>query len=372
MKLIIAALVVYLIYTIQSKLYRKYWNRELNISLSFSGDIARVGDKLFLYEVIENAKSIPLPILNIKFVTSKTLAFSDEEKAAISDNYYRNDYFSLLGNERLKRKLSFTTTKRGFFSIDELRITSKDLFLTKTFADIMPNKTRLTVLPERLSTRPFALIRDQLLGNYPVSRLTPPDPFTFRGIRNYQPYDTFKSINWKASAKMDALMVNEYQATSANEVSIYLNLRPYMKSHKEQLAEHSIRIASTIAADLMEHEVDVSFHTNAYDIEAYEEDTSLPTLSFGHGSEHLQNLDIILARLDIKRKTADMMRLLDDQINDCNTTRSHILISTYRDDALFEFYRTHKETERIYWIIPELPSAEIKLHDDGIIRWDME
>ncbi len=372
MKLIIASVVVYLIYMIQSKLYRKYWNKSLTISLDFSADIARVGDKLELKEVIENTKTIPLPVLNIKFVTSKTLAFSDAESSAVSDNYYRNDYFSLLGNERLTRKLPFTTTRRGFFRIDEFRITSKDLFLTRTFADIMPNNTTLTVLPERLSPRPFTLIRDQLLGDIPIEKLTPPDPFTFRGIRSYQSYDAFRSINWKASAKMNTLMVNEHQATSANEVNIYLNLCPYTKSNAQKLSEHSIKVASTIACDLIDHEVNISFFTNAYDIETDPEDDTLPYLSFGHGREHLQSLDILLARLDTKRKTADMMTLLTEHIDNADKGISHIIISTYRDDALYELFNSKKTEKKIFWIIPELPSAQIKMNSDGIIRWDME
>ena len=45
----------------------------------------------YTFCVIENNKPLPLPILNVKFATSRSFIFAEEENANVSDRYYRND-----------------------------------------------------------------------------------------------------------------------------------------------------------------------------------------------------------------------------------------------------------------------------------------
>ena len=230
MRLIIALVVMILLYSIQSHLYRKYWNMGLDIRLAFSKDTANIGEQVVLTEVIENRKALPMPILHVKFRTARTFIFEDNENAQTTDHYYRNDVFSILGKQKVTRQLPFLATHRGYFSITELHITSKDLFLTTSFADILPNDTALYVLPDRLQTKHFSSMHEQMLGDFHTHRQSMEDPFAFAGIRPYQTFDTMRSINWKTTAHMGTLMVNQYQPATSNEVRIFLNLTPYMKS----------------------------------------------------------------------------------------------------------------------------------------------
>jgi uncharacterized protein (DUF58 family) len=50
------------------------------------------------------------------------------------------------------------------------------------------------------------------------------DPFEYRGMREYQPYDDMKSINWKATAKTGDFKVNLHDFTTVRSVRIFLNL----------------------------------------------------------------------------------------------------------------------------------------------------
>lgn len=395
MRLLIALAVVVAVYVIQFKLYHKYWNMGLNVRIDFSGKAVSVGDELDLVEVVENDKSLPLPIINIKFATSRTFKFAEEENANVSDHYYRNDVFSILGNQRITRRLSFKTTARGTFRINELQATSKDLFLRHTFAHIYSNDTTVMVMPKRIPMKDFPSMRMKLMGDNMIDRVDPPDPYAFRGIRPYQSYDTMRSINWKASAHMNELMVNQYQATTDNEMRIYLNLTPYMKSNADRLAEHSISIVSTLAADCMSHGIRVGFVTNGYDIDSEAEGTSQvsvadkdiitdgnidednlykrdthPVLEPGYGREHMRSLDIMLARIDLKKKASDFLEVVRTGFVEDERCVTHVIISTYRDDALYGFFGEHCKRDNMIWIIPELPAANVDIRYEGMYRWD--
>ncbi len=367
MRLLIALTVVMLLYGIQAFLYRRHWNTNLKVFLSFSRDVVNIGDQVVLTEVIENKKSLPLPILHVKFKTSRTFDFDEKENAQITDHYYRNDVFSILGRQRVTRKLPFTTTHRGYFAITELHITSRDLFLTKTFANVLPNQTALYVFPKLLALQPFPAMHEQMLGDFHTHRQSIEDPFAICGIRKYQSFDTMKSINWKATAHTGMLMVNQFEPATSNEVRIFLNLTPYVTSFTDGLSEHAINIANTVGCAFIEDNVDVSLHTNVYDIV-----TKKPSqLYAGHSMEHKTSLSRILSRIDLHQKCSDFMELITTSIRQEDHPVSYIMISTYRDDSLFSFFEGCLKKENIYWIIPEYAYADVHFKNSNIMKWEL-
>lgn len=367
MRLVIALVIVMLLYSIQSRLYRKYWNLGLGIRLAFSKDTANIGEQVMLTEVIENKKALPLPILHVKFRTARTFTFEDNENAQTTDYYYRNDVFSILGKQKVTRQLPFVTTHRGYFPINELHLTSKDLFLTRSFASVLPNDTALYVLPERLGLEHFSSMHEQMLGDFHTHRQSMEDPFAFAGIRPYQTFDTMKTINWKATAHTGMLMVNQFQPATSNEVRIFLNLTPYMKAYADGLFEHAINIANTIGAAFIDDSIDVSLCTNAYDILTGEQ----PYLAAGHSADHKLTLARMLSRIDIKQRCSDFMELLRNCIKKENHPVSYILISTYRDEALLSFFESFTADDNMYWIIPEYSYTDINYANHRIMKWEL-
>lgn len=73
------------------------------------------GESCELLETIENRKLLPLPVLKVKFQVSRQLAFEDAgTESSVTDQYYRNDVFSVRPYTRHIRSLRFTCKKRGF------------------------------------------------------------------------------------------------------------------------------------------------------------------------------------------------------------------------------------------------------------------
>lgn len=86
-----------LLWEIQSVWYAKHWDEELFVSLAFSRKSTVRGESCELLETIENRKLLPLPVLKVKFQVSRQLAFEDAgTESSVTDQYYRNDVFSVL------------------------------------------------------------------------------------------------------------------------------------------------------------------------------------------------------------------------------------------------------------------------------------
>ena len=117
MHFIIVLFLAIIIYMLQLYFYKRDWAKGLSVDISYSREDACVGDQVELIETITNEKALPLPVLSVKFKSSKTFVYDDMNNAAISDHYYRNDIFSVSGNQKIVRKQVFTTTQRGFFVI---------------------------------------------------------------------------------------------------------------------------------------------------------------------------------------------------------------------------------------------------------------
>lgn len=126
MNLIVALVIASLVYIVQKRLYAKWWNRNLDVTISFEDTCVREGDASALTEVIYNGKFLPLPVFHVKFSTDRSFRFADTENTVVTDSYYRNDVFSVLGYRKITRRLPFQTGKRGLYGIPSLNMTARD------------------------------------------------------------------------------------------------------------------------------------------------------------------------------------------------------------------------------------------------------
>lgn len=190
-----------LLYLGQKYVYAKIWQRDLKVSLSFREDGIWEGQESELSEIIENRKRLPLTMLKVKFQTDRHLVFADTKGSRTTDRYYRNDIFQIGRLEKVTRALHFTGGRRGYYTIQEADLVASDLFLTAQYTATTPiEHCSLYVYPKPFSHPDFKRSLKQLNGEVLAKRHLLEDPFEYRGIRDYQPQDDLKSINWKATA----------------------------------------------------------------------------------------------------------------------------------------------------------------------------
>ena len=234
-----------LLWEIQSVWYAKHWDEDLFVSLSFSRKSTVRGESCELLETIENRKLLPLPALKVKFQVSRQLAFEDAgTESSVTDQYYRNDVFSVRPYTRHIRSLRFTCKKRGFYSINGLDVVAGDLFLTHELPKSLPVDSQLYVYPRPFRGMDFNGALRQLSGEVATKRHLQEDPFEYLGIREYTPRDTLRDVNWKATARSGELKVNQKGCTAQRSVRLVVNLEDGAILRQEDLLEASIEMAA--------------------------------------------------------------------------------------------------------------------------------
>jgi uncharacterized protein (DUF58 family) len=371
MKIIAALIGAYLIYILERFLYRRFWKRNLEVELTLSDHKAVEGEQLILYETVRNQKLLPIPVLKVKFTTSRYLSFLDLRDTEVTDRNYRNDVISVMMYQKLTRSLPFLCSKRGFYTIDKLALVCSDLLLESELVTDYDLNVSLYVYPKPIDFAKFEIPFRSMLGTVLTKRFINEDPFEFKNIREYQSYDTMTKINWKASAKTGSLMVNVYDHTASQRIKILLNLEAETLLHYEELEEESIRLAAAFAERFIEQGIPTSVYTNGRDCVTKE----LLKVPAGSGSNHLRSIHETLARIDTSLPIPTFTDALWEELNEINSDDYILLISFYqRKDLLEQLLRLSQDKVDFSWIVPV--NTEVKLTVSGeleyhILSWEI-
>ena len=344
--------------------YSRACLKNVDVKLSISAVTATEGDELYLTEVITNEKWLPLPWLAVKFRVDRELEFADNTAAVVSDMYYRNDLFHILMHQKITRRLKFTCSRRGYYAIRGLEITGWDILMEKKHVRHFDCNTRLTVYPRTLDTIEMDELCVQVYGHLRARFPIYPDPFSFRGIRDYSPQDPLKSINFKASARSADLMVNIRDYENARRVVLLLDLERHIAWYNEALEERAVKIVASLAERLTSQGVPLAFVTNGVSTVSGES----TRMGEGRGLFHMHSILEALAYVDI---SAANIRPFDEIINEIamerNTEPEYWLISAYYDKDISNAFKNLTSCgSRTVWLMP-IPKPSEEEFDDDII-----
>ncbi len=360
------------LYLLQGWLYEYFWGKNLNADVMFTEHAITEGEIGRIQETIVNAKLLPLPMIRVKFEIDRSLQFEEEGNISISDKCYKNDIFSIMLYQKITRTIPFRGTKRGYYSIEQINLVSTDLFMTATLVGIKSVHTNLFVYPKGVDTKQLLIPYRKVMGTLLTRRYAYEDPFEFRGIRDYQPFDRMQDVNWKASAKTGEWKVNIHDYTTRQEVSLLLNLETESMLEYEELKEESIRIVNSLAEWFLLQGISVGLVSNGRDIETKKE---LYMVS-GSGRNHIDMIREQLARLDLSQECREYGEIITEQINSQKKDTLYILISTSQREKLQkEFNKLCEKSKGSMWILPLYSNMEERLVDCPLAesyRWEME
>lgn len=371
MKIISAMLGALLLFLLQQYLYRRFWNKNLSVELKFSDENAVEGDELILYETVINKKLLPLPILRVKFMTSKYLSFLDTNNSKVTDNYYRNDLLAIMMYQKLTRSLSFLCTHRGYYTINNMDLVCCDMFLSFEMVANYDLDIHLYVYPKPVESSKFQTPFQKMLGTVLTKRYINEDPFEFRSIREYQSYDNLKAVNWKASAKTGSLKVNVNDYTASQQIKIFLNLESETIWKHEDIQEESIRIAASFALSFIEQGIPTAIYTNALDVITNE----VLNVPAGSGNNHVRTLLETLTRIDTMQKMPAFVPTIEQELIHASNNDYIIVISAYQKEDLQHLLSDllHNKTE-FSWIIPFNKEVTISVKEDFmsyVVPWEL-
>ena len=309
-KILGMGLIALFLLSIQRSLYARFWQRHLKITVSFGLDHIFEGEQGELKEIIENKKRLPLPMLKVKFKTDRHLQFGNEKGSRTTDQYYRNDIFRIGGGERVTRTLKFNAGKRGYYTVEEISLVASDLFFLSQLVAEQTVKTELYVYPRPCDDSRLRQSLVRLNGEILAKRHLLEDPFEYRGIREYQPYDDMRSINWKATAKTGDLKVNQKNYTALKSVRIFFNIQDNNILKKEESVEMSLRIVATLCMFFLRQGMQVSCYGNGIDIITHN-----PLSIDARASEgQMDTIYRALARIDTGQPTADFTEVFEESL----------------------------------------------------------
>lgn len=342
--------VALLLYLGQKTVYQKVWHKNLRVRLSFQEEGIWEGQESTLSEIIENQKKLPLTMLKVKFQTDRHLLFMDTKGSRTTDKFYRNDIFHIGRMEKVTRVLRFTAGRRGYYTIREADLVASDLFLTAQYtAAIAIDHCSLYVYPKPFSHPEFRQSLKQLSGEVLAKRHLLEDPFEYRGIREYQPMDDLKSINWKATARTGEFKVNQKNYTAEKSVRIFINLEDTGILKKEDCVEASLQIASALLLLFLEQGMQVAVYCNGVDVLHNEP----CILEAGGGIRQREAVLRAFALIDTSKPVRSFSELFGSRLSEASGVIMTCIVSpnVYDDFAsLILQYHTHHPDMK--WFLP--------------------
>lgn len=127
-------------------------------------------------------------------------------------------------------------------------------------------RTRLLVYPRIVPLEQLFLPSRLPFGNLRTRQPLLPDPSRMAGLREYQPGDDPRYINWRSTAHLDQLMVKQFERTRFVPQAIFLDMRPPgMQYSWRALAETSVVVAASLANRANEQKQPFGLYSNGYD-----------------------------------------------------------------------------------------------------------
>lgn len=348
-------------YWAETHFYEKYWNRNLDVTLSFSEESVMQGEKCYLSELVENRKWLPLIMLKVKFQMSRNLRFPDDDGSSVTDQFYRNDVLTVFSWQRVTRKLEFVCKKRGYYQVNGIDLVGGDLFFSKEMNESRSSNIFLYVYPKPSEIPGFLSALQKLNGEVLTKRHLLEDPFEYRGIREYMPGDEMKSINWKASARSGDLRVNQKNYTALKTVRLFINLEDGGIWRREELLEESISMAAGCALFFLQQGIQISLYSNGCD--RISGNKSVVRASAGSGQ--METVNRMLARIDLSKKAQDFEKVMKEDVLSGERDVYTIFISASASDGFQELLgECRKEHMDVAWIAPLYPDMEVKVRPE--------
>ncbi|WP_416147460.1 DUF58 domain-containing protein [Salipaludibacillus sp. HK11] len=301
----------------------------------FSKPAVFAGDKVEMKEIIENDKILPVPWVRLASRMAPSLIFEKQKNLGVESEQFLSSLFSLTPYQKIIRTHEVTCLRRGYFYFKEAQLTSGDLIgLVKKYRHVEAVSS-LLVYPEIRPIKDLPIPSHQLQGDYFVRRWIAEDPFINAGVREYQPGDSLRSVNWKASARAQTMQVNKKDFTADYRLMIYVNFDQNedirLSISDEALVEKAISYAASIAYYTTSKGIPTGFGCNGYLYVPGEKIRGLKDsvrLEPRTGKSHLYSILKTMAKLKIDR-SMPFHKFLKEDVNQNRRKTDYLFISAF-------------------------------------------
>jgi uncharacterized protein (DUF58 family) len=150
------------------------------------------------------------------------------------------------GEERTV-ELKLRCERWGAFRVGPLLVRSRDVLGLRSWEGVTGEAQRLRVYPSEETLRSLvAPLETQVFAGNQVAR-TRGEGIEFADLREWQPGDRVRRVNWRATALRRALWVNEQNPERNTDVVLFLDTFAEVRDERRSTNDRAVRAAATLA-----------------------------------------------------------------------------------------------------------------------------
>lgn len=220
----------------------------VTVSARFDRDHAIPGDTVELTVTVVNRKLIPVPWATLEVDLPPGLRVMETTHRRLGGEQVLRLSTALAPFGRLTWRSRLTCPVRGSQRIGPIGVRAGDPFGFFTVRMESSGPAPVVVFPVVVPVVPLTNARERL-GDIRVDRHLHTDPTRTAGVRDYQAGDPFRSISWKATARVGTLQTRLEEPATSRQVLVCVNLDTHERVWEgvdSALAEATIAAAASV------------------------------------------------------------------------------------------------------------------------------
>lgn len=158
----------------------------------------------------------------------------------------------LRAGESRELELALRCARWGVFDLGRFEIRARDAFRLVTWQASLEQLQRLKAYPSPVTIhRLLSPLETQAFAGSEVARVKG-EGVEYADIRDFVPGDRVRSINWRASARRQGLVVNERHPERNTDVVLFIDSFADVRSGSHSVLEDAVRAAAALATRYLE------------------------------------------------------------------------------------------------------------------------
>ena len=250
----------------------RFWSRfsleKVEYERVFAETRAFVGETIEVSLRVVNRKLLPLPWVEVYDQFPQDLPLEDAKLSPSLDSNvgYLTNTTSMLWYERVGWRHRLQCQSRGYYRVGPARLRSGDVFGLFIRERQDSQVDHLLVYPRVVPLTRLGLPSRRPFGETKGGERIFEDPSRFLGLRDYRPSDPPKRVDWKATARRQALQVKVFEPTVTAHLIVLLNISTFevpWRGYDPVLLERAITVAASVAKHAFDEGCAVGLLVNA-------------------------------------------------------------------------------------------------------------
>ncbi len=238
-----------------------YWSRHVLDKVTYERIIpenrAFQGENISVTLRLVNDKMLPVPWIELRDAVPEASLTGDERTAGTGAPGYVHTIRSthLSWYEQISWPLELKAVARGHYRVGPARLTTGDIFGFNPVVQEQEAHENFTVYPRVYELPELGLPAERPFGELKGRQRIFEDPGRIAGVRDYQPGDSMRRIDWKASARRQTLQSKVYEPSATMHLLLAVNVHTMSASwqgFQPELLERLLSATASVAKHAFE------------------------------------------------------------------------------------------------------------------------